>query len=180
MAEMNKRDQVKACVEKGNMTKIQIAEELGMSVASVGTNMTYLRWMDNYILTDAETKELSFTDQETFEALEAERKANRKTKSTSTRTPEERATATAKTIATQTDQLDKWSDKVVAAQEMLDEHPDDEDAKLNFKEATAMVALLEVKLVRNEKLAEELPEVPEVEEEVAEVDEDEESTDELL
>ena len=163
----NKRDQVKECIALGTMNKIEIAEKLGMSVASVATQMTYLRWMDNYIITAPETKILSFTDKDTYEKLEAERVANRKTKPTATRTPEERAVATAKTIATQTDQLDKWAAKVEVAEELLTEHPDDVDAKLNLKEATAMVALLEVKLARNEKLAEDLPEVPETDEEEA-------------
>lgn len=157
MSEKNKRELVKECIEKGSMTKAEIAEHLSMSVASVSTQMTYLRWMENYILTDAETKIITFTDKETFEKLEAEKKANRKTKSVSTRTPEERAVATAKTIINQNKQLVKWQEKLALNNELAEDNPEDADIELNIKEAIAQIALLEVKLVRNEKLADELP-----------------------
>lgn len=179
MSKKNKRELVKDCIEQGNMTKQEIADELGMSVASVSTQMTYLRWMDNYILIDPETKVLSFTDQETFEAAEAAKKANRKTKSTSTRTPEERAAAVAKTLGNQNKQLATWKTKLEAAEEMLEEHAD-EAAELAVKEAEAMVALLEVKIVRNEVLADDLPAPVEAEEEPADVEEADEETAELL
>lgn len=171
MSEKTKREQVKDCIELGTMTKAEIAEELSISVASVSTQMTYLRWGLMFIMTDPETKVLYFTDQATFEAFEADKKANRKTKSTSTRTPEERAVATAKTIANQTKQLAKWEEKSALNDEILSEHPEDANAELNVKESVAMIALLEVKLVRNEALAAELPD-PVTPEEVEEAEED--------
>lgn len=181
----NKRDQIKDCIEAGEMTKAEIAVKLDMSEASVATQMTYLRWMDNYILTDKETKILSFTDKETFEKLEAEKKANHKTKSTSNRTPAERANAVAKTLGNQNKSLISWQKKLDLNNEVLEDHPDDADVLLNIKEATAQVALLEVKINRNEALAATLPEpVEEVVEEVEAVEEadveEEEETAELL
>lgn len=188
MAELNKRELVKECIEKGNMTKAEIAEHLEMSAGSVSTQMTYLRWMDHYIMTDPDTKILSFTDKETYEAFEAEKKANRKTKTTAARTPEERAVAIAKTIKTQEGQLAKWKEKESAAAEMLKELPEDENAILNHKEAVAQVALLEVKLVRNKALAAELPtpvvaeaeEAEEADDEDSDVEESEDEETELL
>jgi len=176
MAEtINKRDQVKALIALGTLTKAEIAEKLDMSVASVSTQMTYLRWMDNYILTDPDTKILSFTDQETFDKLEAERRANRKTKTTATRTPEERAQAAAKTVGNQEKQLATWTTKLGSINEIALEHPDDADVALNMKEAKAMVDLLEVKLARNSALLESLPDIDDVEDDV-----EDESSDDLL
>jgi len=178
---MNKRDQVKALIALGTMTKAEIAEQLEMSVASVATQMTYLRWMDNYILTDPETKILSFTDKETFEKFEAERAANRKTKTTATRTPEERAQAVAKTVATQEKQLATWHAKLAAIKEVAAEHPNDADIALSLKEAEASIALLEVKLVRNTTLLESLPDIDDVEEaDDADDADDADSSDDLL
>lgn len=183
-----KRDIVKDCISLGTMTKAQIAEEHGMSAGSVSTQMTYLRWMGYFILIDPEAKVLSFTDEETFNQFEAEKKANRKGgKKAPTRTPAERAVATAKTIANQEKQLAKWQGKVYEAEEVLSTLPDDPDAMLNLKEARANTDLLEVKLVRNRALADELPSLEEAEAEIAaavpesdEVVEEAEATDELL
>ena len=47
-----KREQVKDMIAEGTHTKAQIAETLGMSAASVSTQMTYLRWMGNNIIYD--------------------------------------------------------------------------------------------------------------------------------
>lgn len=189
----NKRELVKACIELGTMTKADIAEEYDMTVGAVSTNMTYLRWADLFILTDKETKILTFTDKATFDALEAEKASNKGGKKTSARTPAERAIATAKTIANQEASKVKWEAKVADLDEMLETVPDDADVILNLKEANASIAILEVKLVRNEALAATLPSLEdataEVEAVAAElatetavenVEEDDESTDELL
>ena len=168
----NKRDQVKECIKRGDLTKAEIATALGMSLGSVSSQMTYLRWMDNYIVTDPETKILSFTTKEAFEALEAEKKANKSTKTTATRTPEERAQAVAKTIGTQEKQLAKWQAKSEQIAAFIAEHPEDADAALAAKEATASIALLEVKLARNTALLESLPEIEDVSDEDDDADAD--------
>lgn len=180
MAELTKREQVRQCIEKGNMTKADIVEELSMSAGSVSTQMTYLRWMDNYIMIDPDTKCLYFTDKETFEAFEADKKANKKTKSTSSKTPEERAITVAKTITNQTATLAKWQAKVVETAEVLETLPDDENAILNAKEAEAMVILTEVKLARNNALADTLPEPVEPAVEESTVEESDEESEDLL
>jgi hypothetical protein len=200
MAEtMNKRDQVKALITLGTMTKIEMAAELDMSVGSCSTQMTYLRWMDNYIFTHPETKIISFITKEEADAIEAAKPAKGSSKKASTRTPAERAVAVAKTIATQETALGKWNAKVVELEEVLEAVPDDADAILNMKEAVAQVALHEVKLERNEALAADLPDLEDAQAEVeaaaaekaadtavAEVEDDsdveasDESTDELL
>lgn len=194
----NKREQVKDCIALGTMTKAEIAVELDMSAGSVSTQMTYLRWMDNNIMSDSETKILTFVDQETWDAHMAAKEASKGSgKKASTRTPAERAVAVAKTIATQEKAKAKWDAKIVEVEELLATMPDDADAALNMKEAVAQVAIAEVKITRNEALAATLPDLEEATAEVEatasalaaetavedvenDVDEDSEATDELL
>lgn len=154
--ELNKREQVKALIEKGGMTKAAIAAALSMSPSSVSTQMTYLRWMDHYIITDPETKVLSFTDKETYEAMQAEKKANTKTKAAAARTPAERLADLQKTIGTQRTALTKWETKVKSISEIVTEHPNDVDAQMDLEEAKAQVTLLKIKISRNEALADTL------------------------
>jgi len=158
----SQRELVKELIETGEYTKAAIAEKLGMSAGSVSTQMTYLRWMGLFIATNPETKVLSFCSQEEFEAAEAEKKAKAKTKSTSTKAPQERYDAVTKTVANQEKTLERWQTKVSDAQAILEERPDDEDVLLALKEAEAMVIVTEVKLARNNKLADDLAQLEEV------------------
>jgi len=176
----SQRELVKELIETGEYTKAAIAEKLDMSAGSVSTQMTYLRWMGLFIATNPETKILTFCSQEEFEAMEAEKKAKAKTKTTSIKAPQERYDAVVKTIANQEKALEKWQTKVTDAQAVLEDHPDDEDVLLSLKEAEAMVIVTEVKLARNNKLMDELANLEEVDTTPAEEDEAVEPEDELL
>ncbi len=170
---VTKRELVKAEIEAGGKTKIEIAEALEMSVASVSSQMTYLRWMGLFIKYDEE-KVLSFVTEEEFDAWQAELKANRKTTSVSNKTPEEQASAVAKTLKNQNAALARWDKKLDDANLMLDEDEDDEEA-IEFKaESEANIVLLKIKIRRNETKAADLPDVPEeLESEASDEDEDE-------
>ncbi len=181
---MGKRDQVKAAIESGGKTKIEIAEALGMSVASVSSQMTYLRWMGMFIIYD-ENKILSAVTEEEFEAWQEELKANRKTKAVSNKTPEEQAVALQKTIKTQNGTLVKWEKKLDNTVKALIDDPEDDELLECQDEASANITLLKIKIRRNEVRAAELPDVPEKEEEIAppvedDINEDNVNDDELL
>jgi len=65
---MLRRDQVKRFITEGTFTKIEIAEHLGIKPISVSALMTRLRRMGNYIITNPETKALSFCTEEEYRA----------------------------------------------------------------------------------------------------------------
>ena len=169
----NRREQLIERIKTGKMTKADIAEDIGIKVSGVSSQMTYLRWMGHFIIWD-EDKKLSFTDEEGFNAWEAAKKAGRKSVSKSTRTPQEQFDALTKTIASQTKSLAKWEKKLKL---MEAEDYEVEDDTL-IPEAQANITLFEIKIQRNEdKLAAiNMDDVEEVEEDVAEEvnDEDEE------
>ena len=165
-----RREQIKEMIDTGNFTKKEIATEIGIKDSGVSSQLTYLRWMGNFIIWDKD-KKLSFTDEEGFLAWQDANKAGRKTKSVSRRTPQEAYEATMKTISSQNKQLTKFENKV----ELLKAEPSDDDTLL--PEAEAQIVLLNIKLQRNEaKLAEiDMTKVADEEvEEVVDADEEEE------
>ena len=141
MAEKSMRIKVQELIETGKFTKIELAEELGTKVASISSNMTYLRWGGNFIIWDAD-KKLSFTDEEGYDAWETDRKANSKSKASESKlSPQELHDKLTKTIATQNKALNRWDKKVDAG-------PQDDDTIL--REAEANVVLLVIKIARNQ------------------------------
>jgi biotin operon repressor len=160
---MNRREEVAELIKEGTHTKAEIAEKLEVSPASVSSQMTYLRWMGNFITYD-ENKVLSFCDEETHIAWKADLEANRKTKA-SARTPEEQAEATYNAIAKQTTQLANWRKKLDQIEKDLVEEPEDAQLDEFKREAEANITLLEIKISRNEVKAIDLPDyTPPVEE----------------
>ena len=178
---VKRRDQVKELIALGSMTKAEIADKLEVSVACVSSQMTYLRWMGNFIKYD-EDKVLSFVTEEVYEEWQKELKANRKGKATSTRTPEEQAVAIAKTITSQETSMAKWNKKLEQVEADLEKEPDDEELEDLKDEAEANITLLRIKLKRNKAKAEDLPGVAEevAEEVVEESDDADEVEDEEL
>lgn len=172
---VNRRDQVKELIEKGTMTKQQIAAAIDVSPASVSSQMTYLRWMGHFIKYD-DNKILSFCTEDEYNAWQEDLTAKRKTTSANARTPEEQAKATHTTIKRQESQLTNWQTKKEAIEKDLAEEPEDEELLELLAEADANIVLLTIKLKRNKAKAEELPEyIPE--EESSDDDDDTGTTD---
>jgi hypothetical protein len=144
MAEkINRRQQVIDAITTGEMTKKEIAEQIGVKESGISSQMTYLRWMGYFIIFD-DDKKLSFTDEAGFADWEADKKANRKTKSTSTKTPAEQHATLTKTIANQEKAMAKFVDKQTL---LADEEDADEDT---VNEVDANITLLDIKIRRNE------------------------------
>ena len=144
---INRRDQIKELINTGEYTKKEVAAEIGIKESGVSSQLTYLRWMGNFIIWD-ENKKLSFTDEAGYSAWETANKAGAKAKSVSTRTPAEQFAALGKTITNQKATLAKWVDKLGLLQAEKQEDP------TLLPEAEANITLLEIKLGRNEdKLA---------------------------
>ncbi len=172
---VTKRDQVKEAIITGEFTKAQIAENLEMSLGSVSSQMTYLRWMGMFIKWD-ENKVLSMCTSDEFDAWEAENKANRKSPAASKLTPEEQSVRTAKTLGNQAKSLVTWEKKLEGAIEINDDDATEENQDY-VDECEANIVLLKIKIKRNEAKAADLPEpveVVEVVEETVEADGDEE------
>ena len=159
----NRREQVKGMIEQGEFTKAQIAEELSVSAASVSSQMTYLRWMGNFIKYDAD-KILTIVTEEEHVAWQEELAANRKSTSVSNKTPEEQAEAVFKTIERQNSSLTTWTKKAEKVEVDLIDEPDDEELLELKAEADANVVLLGIKIKRNERKAADLPDYVPVEE----------------
>jgi hypothetical protein len=178
---LDRRGQVKSLIEEACHTKAEIADKIGVSQASVSSQMTYLRWMGNFIKYDAD-KILSFCTEEEYEAWQAELQANRKTKSTAARTPEEQAKAVAQAIERQEKQLENWEKKLAQITADLQAEPEDDELLELEAEANANITLLQLKIKRNAVKAEELPDIPEEDEvdEVEETDEDQAEGEESL
>jgi len=155
-----KRDQVKALIEKGGYTREMIANELGMSVASVSSQFTYLRWMGNFIIFD-DDKKLSMATEGEFNAWTAAKAAKAGTKKTaaaSAKTPAEQYKALAKQIGTEKKQLDTWKAKLAVIEKDVAAMPEDAELHEMHAEATAMAVLLNIKVSRNEKKLAAMPE----------------------
>jgi len=151
MEKTNKRSLITELIKTGNYTKAEIAAEIGMKVAGVSSQLTYLRWMGNYIAWDAE-KKLQFVDADAYAAWEASRSANTKkakTKSESTRTPSAQIEALEKTMAKQSTDLKRWEDKL----QLIEADNLGEDLAT---EAQANITLLTIKMGRNAARLEEL------------------------
>jgi len=178
---LNRRDQVKECITAGTYTKAEIAEKLGVNAASVSSQMTYLRWMGHYIITNPETKALSFCTAEEAEVVAETAKASRKVKEA--KDPQARANTLAKTIKAQEKQLATAQDKLAKIENDLVEEPEDRDLQELLAEAQANVTLLVIKLKRNKIASADLPAPAEVTETAVEDDdapEAVEDSDELL
>jgi len=146
-AKLNRREEIKKLISTGEFTKKEIAAEIGIKETGVSSQLTYLRWMGNFIIWD-EDKNLQFTDEDGYNTWEAAKKADRKTVSVSKKTPKEQFVALSKTVVTQEKGLGKWIDKV----NLLEAEPAEDDTLL--PEAKAQVVLLEIKIERNQdKLA---------------------------
>lgn len=173
---MNRREEVAELIKEGTHTKAEIAELLEVSPASVSSQMTYLRWMGNFIMYD-ENKILNFCDEETHAAWKAELEANRQTKA-SARTPEEQAEATYNATARQQVQLTNWRKKLDQINKDLVEDPEDDQLDEFKREAEANITLLEIKISRNEIKAADLPDYePPAEEAETEAPADEDEDD---
>lgn len=175
MAEVkdSRREQVKELIEKGTYTKAEIAAELGINPGSVSSQMTYLRWMGNFILTDPETKKLSFCSEEDYKEYTTKVAAARQAKAGSAaKSPQERANALAGTIKRQETQLKNANDKVAKIQKDLADEPDDVELQELLEEAQANMVIVRNKLKRNKALAESLPEPTETAETVDEPEDD--------
>lgn len=159
-AEKSRQDQVKELIEKGGYTKKAIAEELDVPVNSVSSQLTYLRWKGNNIMTDPETKVLSFVTEEELKAHEDAVKAARAAKAStaSAKTPQERANALAVTIKRQETQYASFANKVTQIEADLVDEPEDEELLELLEEAKANETLMRIKIKRNKALAESLPE----------------------
>ena len=179
MATVNRREQVKELINAGTFTKAEIAEQLDVNPASVSSQMTYLRWMGNFIIADPETKALSFCTEEESNAHQNLIKASRKSKTAAaSKDPQETANALAKTLRNQRAQYKKALAKCAQVDADLADEPDDMELIEIKEEADANATLLRIKIKRNEAKAETLPEPVEVEEDdVVEPDSDD---DELL
>lgn len=154
--EVSKREQVLAMLKEGVHTREQIATALSMSVASVSSQFTYLRWMGNYITYDA-NKVMSLATKEEYDVWAASREGQAKKAAVSKKTVEEQTALLGKTIETQTKQLSTWALKLNKINDDLKAMPDDEELTDMRDEAGANVVLLGIKLKRNKKRLTELP-----------------------
>jgi len=157
MAEVNRREQVKELIASGTYTKAEIAEKLSVNASSVSSQMTYLRWMGNFILADAD-KKLRFCTEDEWNAAQEVVIANRKAKSnTASKTPQEQANALAKTLVGQKKMYEKAVAKCTQIDADLALEPSDIELQELKAEADANATLLRIKIARNEKRATELP-----------------------
>lgn len=171
----NRREQVAELIKEGTHTKAEIAEMLDVSAASVSSQMTYLRWMGNYIKYD-ENKVLTFCTEDEYNDWQEELAKNRKTK-TAARTPEEQAEAIYKAIERQESQLATWRKKLDQINADIADDPEDVQLDEFKREAEANITLLEIKISRNRVKQADLPDYePPAEDEGTEppADEDEE------
>jgi len=170
---MNRREQVAELIKEGTHTKAEIAEALDISAASVSSQMTYLRWMGNFIKYD-ENKILTFCTEDEYNDWQEELAKNRKTK-TSARTPEEQAEAVYKTIERQESQLANWQKKLTQINADIADDPNDEQLDEFRREAEANITLLEIKISRNRVKQDDLPDYePPAEDESTDVPGDDE------
>jgi hypothetical protein len=151
---VTKKDQVFEMLQAGTFTKQQMADALDCKVGSISSNFTYLRWAGNFIKTDADGV-CSLITEEEYEALEAEKAANRKEKTpATTKTPKEQAEAAEKSIKRMSTTLENWEQKQDA---FLVEFEDKElniDDQDKLDEAAANITLLKIKIKRaNARLA---------------------------
>ena len=175
---VNRREQVKELIQAGKYTKAQIAEALEVNPASVSSQMTYLRWMGNFIVAD-ESKVLRFVTEDEYAAHQAIAQANKKVKTgAAAKDPQTRANELAKTITKQVSQLTKMQAKLDQVLADINEDPDDEDLQELMEEASANVTLMQIKIKRNKALAATLPEPVETDDEVSESEDNDE--DDLL
>jgi len=150
MGDKNRRDQVVELIKLGAFTKQEIADKIGVKNSSVSSQMTYLRWMGNFIVWD-EAKRLRFTDEDGFKNWSAEKDLTKKTKTTAKRDPAVSAKTLTKTINKQTTDLSVWRDKL----ELLNAEATP-DAEL-VAEAEANITLFTLKIKRNTAKLAELP-----------------------
>ncbi len=172
---VSKRDQVKNAIAECTFTKKQIAENLGMSIGSVSSQMTYLRWMGNFIMWN-DDKIMTFCTEEEFDAWKAaQSKKSGTTAAVSKLTPDEQAVKLAKTIATQGKSLENWEKKLVDAEEVLESEDNEENQEENqdyVDECNANIVLVKIKIKRNIAKADALPDAEEAATRIAEAAEE--------
>jgi predicted ArsR family transcriptional regulator len=144
-----KRDQVLELLKEGTYTREEMATKLGMSVASVNSQFTYLRWMGKFIKYD-EAKKLSLCTEAEFEAWEATKKSATKASTAKPKTPTEAYAAMKKALEADTKNRDAWVTKFGAAKTAFDANSTSEDARDTMDEAAAMVTLLSLKVKRGQ------------------------------
>ena len=148
---------IKDLIKAGGATKESLIEEVGCSAASLATNFTYLRLMGFYPV-KAEDETFSFVSEEEWETIQAERKANAKTRKTaSPKTPAELLEAAKK-------RYDRCEKALQTAETKAAEF-DNEITDLRLTIAKAEFRLAEI--VTDEAQAN-VPDTEEVAEEVAE------------
>lgn len=139
--ELGKKELVKQLIGEGEHTKAEIAAKLSMSTASVSSQMTYLRWMGNFIVYD-EKKILSLVTEEEYKEWQATLQANKKPKIT--KTPEQLAKQAVKSLAKLKTSLASWELRLDKA----DENEAIDDMEEFQAEASANIVLLEIKIKR--------------------------------
>ena len=154
-----KRDQVLELLKLGTYTREEMATKLGMSVASVNSQFTYLRWMKNFIKYD-EDKKLSLCTEEEYDAWEASKKSAVKKSTAKAKTPQEAYVAMKKALDADIKNRNAWVTKFEAAKVALAEDENDETLQDINAEAAAMVTLLSLKVKRGQKKFDETPEPP--------------------
>lgn len=156
-----KRSQVLALLAEGCYTREEMAEKLKMSVASVNSQFTYLRWMSKFIKYD-ENKKLSLCTEEEFNAWEASKKTSTKASTAKAKTPQEQYATMKKTLETDTKNMLAWNTKYDQVRVAAQEDTENEELQDTYAEAAAMCTLLKLKVKRLTKKISETP-VPEPE-----------------
>lgn len=90
---------IKGLIDAGNATRETIKAELGIPASTLATNLSYLRMGGFYAISDADGI-LSFTDEEGWDTIQAEKKANKKVSKVSVKTPYEQFLAAEKRVVT--------------------------------------------------------------------------------
>lgn len=126
---------------------------------NVSSQMTYLRWQGNFIVTEPETRILKFVTEDEFKVFEdANATAKASKKATTSKSPQERADALVGTITKQKAALIKAEERVTQIEKDLALEPTDEELIEMLELAKAERVILANKLKKNIALAETLPE----------------------
>jgi len=140
----------------GCYTKEEIAAALGIKAEAISSYMANLSMMGEWFIYDGEEKHLKLCTAEEREAWEAAQRTTRK--SSSKRTPQEQANATAATLQRKEVQLETQRQRAADVVDRLQTDPEDEDLLDQQKRAEAMAVVLEVDIKWLGQRASALPE----------------------
>lgn len=148
-AATNQRTKVAALIECGEYTKVQMADTLGISVPSIGTQMTYLR-IAGMFMTYNDDRVYNFCSEEDFKHWDSSRKANTKAKA-EPKTVEEQYNTLVKSLKRLNTQFENTSAKLPNLKAIAeDDQASSEDVE-NFNEAEAKSTILVVAIRRAER-----------------------------